>query len=462
MLFRCIEVESTRIWTLCKDNWFVLFFFFTFAALIPALMANNASFHDAWWHKRATLARERLLKAYKPDPSAVITHFNQKTQEALERSLDELAPRNSTRRNLGKKYKGPCVATNPIDRCWRCDPNWALNRKKYADCAQGFGSNAKGGKDGPIYVVTDSSDNDMLNPKPGTLRHAVIQTGPLWITFSKSMKINLNQELIITSDKTIDGRGVMVQIAGGAGITIQFVHNVIISNLKFNNIKATGGGMIRDSLAHFGLRTMADGDAINIYGSHDIWLDHLSMSEGADGLIDAVMGSTAITISNCHFVRHDKVLLFGGRNGDEVDTKMQITVAFNHFGKHLVQRMPRCRRGFFHLVNNDYTHWEMYAIGGSHAATIISQGNRYIAPPIPDKKQVTHREADSPESEWRKWTWVTDNDVFLEGAFFTPSGDPKGAATYAALERIRPAPGSEVGLLTKFTGAIACKIGKPC
>jgi hypothetical protein len=32
------------------------------------------------------------------------------------------------------------------------------------------------------------------------------------------------------------------------------------------------------------------------------------------------------------------------------------------------------------VVNNDYTHWEMYAIGGSAAPTINSQGNRYNAP----------------------------------------------------------------------------------
>lgn len=32
------------------------------------------------------------------------------------------------------------------------------------------------------------------------------------------------------------------------------------------------------------------------------------------------------------------------------------------------------------MVNNDYTHWEMYAIGGSAAPTINSQGNRFLAP----------------------------------------------------------------------------------
>jgi pectate lyase len=48
----------------------------------------------------------------------------------------------------------------------------------------------------------------------------------------------------------------------------------------------------------------------------------------------------------------------------------------------------RCRWGFFHVVNNDYTHWLMYAVGGSKNPTIISQGNRYIAPPNLSAKEV--------------------------------------------------------------------------
>lgn len=48
----------------------------------------------------------------------------------------------------------------------------------------------------------------------------------------------------------------------------------------------------------------------------------------------------------------------------------------------------RCRHGYFHVVNNDYTHWEMYAIGGSANPTINSQGNRYAAPNNPFAKEV--------------------------------------------------------------------------
>ena len=81
-------------------------------------------------------------------------------------------------------------------------------------------------------------------------------------------------------------------------------------------------------------------------------------------------------------------MLFGASDSYKGDEIMQITLAFNHFGKGLVQRMPRCRWGFIHVVNNDYTHWNMYAIGGSMHPTIISEGNRFIAPDNIHLKEV--------------------------------------------------------------------------
>lgn len=160
---------------------------------------------------------------------------------------------------------------------------------------------------GEFYTVTDPSDNDMVNPKPGTLRHAVTQPQPLWIIFARSMTIRLNQELIMAGDKTIDARGVNVHIAGGAGITIQFVQNVIIHGLHIHDIVPGSGGLIRDSVGHIGLRTRSDGDGISIFGAANLWIDHVSMSNCADGLIDAIEGSTGITISNCHFTKHNEV-----------------------------------------------------------------------------------------------------------------------------------------------------------
>lgn len=263
-----------------------------------------------------------------------------------------------------------CGTGNPIDDCWRCDPNWHKNRKRLADCGIGFGRNAIGGRDGRFYVVTDPTDEDVVNPKPGTLRHAVIQEEPLWIVFKRDMVIELKQELIMNSFKTIDGRGANVHIANGACITIQFITNVIIHGLHIHDCKPTGNAMVRSSPTHFGWRTMADGDAVSIFGSSHIWIDHNSLSHCADGLVDAVMGSTAITVSNNHFTHHNEVsfvlfppskhlsigwfcfhdtymhvcvqvMLLGHSDSYTKDKLMQVTIAYNHFGEGLVQRMPR-------------------------------------------------------------------------------------------------------------------------
>lgn len=290
---------------------------------------------------------------------------------------------------LSKDQMGSsCLTGNPVDDCWRCDPKWAANRQKLADCGIGFGRGAMGGKGGQIYVVTDSSDRDPANPVPGTLRHAVIQEEPLWIVFAADMTINLRHELIFNSFKTVDGRGANVEVTGHGCITLQYVSHVIIHNIHVHHCKPSGNTNIRASPTHVGWRGVSDGDGISIFGSRDIWIDHCSLSYCTDGLIDAIMGSTSITISNNHFAHHDEVMLLGHDDRYTPDRGMQVTIAFNHFGQGLIQRMPRCRLGYIHVVNNDFTQWEMYAIGGSANPTINSQGNRYTAPSDPNAKEV--------------------------------------------------------------------------
>ena len=245
-----------------------------------------------------------------------------------------------------------------------------------------------GGKGGQIYVVTDSSDPDPVNPRPGTLRYAVVQDEPLWIVFAADMTIKLKYELMMNSYKTLDGRGANVHITGGGCITLQYISNVIIHNINIHHCVPTGHTNIRSSPTHVGYRGKSDGDGISIFSSRNIWIDHCSLSYCTDGLIDAIMGSTGITISNNYFSHHDEVMLLGHDDGFTPDSGMQVTIAFNLFGEKLVQRMPRCRRGYIHVVNNDFQSWEMYAIGGSGNPTINSQGNRYIAPGNPNAKEV--------------------------------------------------------------------------
>ncbi|MBA0572796.1 hypothetical protein Golob_003116 [Gossypium lobatum] len=219
--------------------------------------------------------------------------------------------------------------------------------------------------------------------------------------------------------------------------------------------------MIRDSVNHYGFRTKSDGDGISLFGATNVWLDHLSMYKCRDGLIDAIQGSTAITISNCHFTHHDQVMLFGANDNHKMDEKMQITLAFNHFGKGLVQRMPRCRWGFIHVVNNDYTHWLMYAIGGSSHPTVISQGNRYIARRHVASKEVTKRDYAPPEV-WKTWNWRSEGDLMVNGAFFSQSGDPNASSKFKGDTKVSAKPAYKVDLLTKDSGTLICIRGRAC
>lgn len=401
----------------------------------------------------AVLGRPAVVPETKHAHEPATKHVEdpERVVEMVERSI------NSSRRELS--YLS-CGTGNPIDDCWRCDQDWENNRKRLADCAIGFGRNAIGGQNGRIYVVTDPNDYDAVTPRPGTLRHAVIQTEPLWIIFQRDMVIQLKEELIMNSYKTIDGRGANVHIANGPCITVQYVHHIIIHGIHIHDCKPAGNAMVRDSPSHYGWRTISDGDGVSIFGGSNIWVDHCSLSNCADGLVDAIKGSTAITISNNYMTHHNKVMLLGHNDEYTQDVNMQVTIAYNHFGEGLVQRMPRCRHGYFHVVNNDYTHWEMYAIGGSANPTINSQGNRFLAPANQFSKEVTKHE-DAPESAWRQWNWRTEGDLMLNGAFFTQSG-ASASSSYAKASSLAARPSSLVASLTTNAGVLTCRAGSRC
>ncbi|EMS61728.1 putative pectate lyase 7 [Triticum urartu] len=186
-----------------------------------------------------------------------------------------------------------------------------FNRARLARCAKGFGRETTGGLKGKIYIVTDPNDDDFTNPRPGSLRWGVVQTEPLWIIFARDMVINASQEIIIQSDKTIDGRGAQVHVANGGGLTVQHQNNVIINNLHVHGIKHTDGGNVSMTATHSTIRTRADGDGVSIFNATKVWVDHLSMDNCEDGMVDVVAMSTAVTISNTHLAHHNDVMLFG-------------------------------------------------------------------------------------------------------------------------------------------------------
>lgn len=112
-------------------------------------------------------------------------------------------------------------------------------------------------------------------------------------------------------------------------------------------------------------------DAVSAVASTNIWLDHVTLTDGAhldrdapvgpdgdpmnrhDGLFDMKDGSDFITLSNSHVTNHDKSMILG--SGDEhVDTDGgRLRVSFmGNFIDGIQQRSPRVRFGRVHVVNN--------------------------------------------------------------------------------------------------------------
>lgn len=321
-------------------------------------------------------------------------------------SSSQINASNTTTLHRRRTLFGSCGTGNPVDDCWRSDPRWADNRRRLADCGIGFGRNAIGGKNGPTYVVTDPSDDDPSSPAPGTLRYGLIQDGPLWIVFAHDMTIRPKHELVVGSHKTVDGRGAQVVVGeGGACFAVDGASNVIIHGVTIRGCRPKPRGPRG--------RSESDGDGVSVCEARDVWIDRCSFEDCADGLVDVTRASTGVTVSNSLFTNHDKAMLLGHSDSFDDDRAMRVTVTLNRFGPGLVQRMPRyfilcvhchfihfllhnlfgvsvldammnpyfdrCRYGVFHVVNNDYVKWGMYAIGGSASPNILSLGNRFSA-----------------------------------------------------------------------------------
>ncbi|KAM4074910.1 hypothetical protein ACJW30_10G129900 [Castanea mollissima] len=317
---------------------------------------------------------------------------------------------------------------NVIDHCWRWNPDWRRNRQQLATCSVGYVGKMTNniGRGLTQYVVTEPSDNP-INPKPGTLRYGTTMIkGKKWITFQRSMRIRLEKPLLISSFPTIDGRGVNVHIAGNACLMIYKQSNIIIHGLRINHCRSQPPSTVMGPDLKIISLGQVDGDTIRLVTASKVWLDHNTLYESEDGLLD--------------FKNQDKVILLGHDDGFLRDKNMKVTVMYNHFGPNCNQRMPRIRFGYAHVVNNLYQEWMQYAIGGSMNPSVKSQANLFIA----------------PKSGNKEVTWRNVNDVFENGARVIETGAGGVKPNYNREQVFQAADARTVRSLTKSAGALRC------
>ncbi|PPD70072.1 hypothetical protein GOBAR_DD33044 [Gossypium barbadense] len=362
---------------------------------------------------------------------------------------------------------------NVIDKCWRGNPLWRSQRQQLAKCSVGFVGKMINniGKNVVKYKVIDPSD-DPLSPKSGTLRYGTTMIkGKVWITFKNSMTITLQRPLLLSSFTAIDGRGIDVHITGTGCLLVYQATNIIIHGLRIHhckaqppstvmgpNAKAQPPSTVMGPNAKVIPLGQMDGDAIRLVTARKVWIDHNTLYECQDGLLDVTRGSTNITVSNNWFRNQDKVMLLGHDDGHLRDKNMKVTVIFNHSGPKCNQRMPRVRHGYAHVANNFYQGWEQYAIGGSMSPSIKSEANFFVAPNDVGNKEVTWR-----KGEKGLWKFYSVGDVFKNGASFNKQTGVGGAKpNYNQEQNFKVVDAGSVKKLTSESGVLRCSRSLIC
>lgn len=217
-----------------------------------------------------------------------------------------------------------------------------------------------------------------------------------------------NSRIYINSNKTILGNAASAELHGS--FKIKNVTNVIVRNIK-----------VRGDGAHD-----ADGeDAIEVYNSTRVWLDHLDVVDGGDGNLDVRKASNFVTISWCKFsytsnsTAHKFSNLIGSSDSDTGDRgKLKVTLHHNYWAEGVSQRMPRARFGQIHVVNNYYrSTGNDYCIGAGYEADLLIENNVFEVTDNPIK--YIGGAATAAELKNNLFVNVTGNKTG-QGTAFTP------------------------------------------
>ncbi len=165
--------------------------------------------------------------------------------------------------------------------------------------ALGFGSEVRGGAGGQSLVVT-RLDDDVKNPREGSLRWALAQPGPRVVTFAVCGDIRLKDRLIVREPfLTLDGGtapALGVCLRGGS-LEITGTHDVIIKNIRVR--LGDEAVLRRNKEQHLKRPKNSNGlDCINISKSRDVLIDHCSLSWSCDEIV-SVVHSREVTVQWC-------------------------------------------------------------------------------------------------------------------------------------------------------------------
>lgn len=186
-------------------------------------------------------------------------------------------------------------------------------------------------------TVTDSAATRAV-VAPGSLRECAYKDTAVWILFEKSGTYNLQSPLRIKNNKTIDGRGRDIRIAG-MGIQTEASSNLIFENLTFTEPSITA----LDSTSR---------RALSIHnGTNYVWVDHCTFEKYPLVQMDVKRNSKHVTISWNRFENAQTGVLFGLEPNLSVDSAQTTTFHHNYFAN-MSSAGVLARFGSAHIYNN--------------------------------------------------------------------------------------------------------------
>ena len=196
---------------------------------------------------------------------------------------------------------------------------------------------------------------------PGSLRDCAYRDGPTWVLFEKSGTYNLQSPLRLKKDKTFDGRGRDVRIAG-MGVLTDGSSNLIFENITFTAPAIT----VLDTSSR---------RALSIHnGTHNVWVDHCTFEEYPLVELDVKRGSYGVTISWSRFENAQTGVLFGLAGDIIRDTAQSLTTHHNYFAG-LSDDGILSHGGDLHAYNNFFDEVEKSGVVCSDSARCLVEGN---------------------------------------------------------------------------------------
>ncbi len=302
-----------------------LFICFSFTT---GLNANDAEQQGGW--------SQLGIEAVVSDRGAVLSSHNSIDKLDYELLIGAIGPSDGT----------PSLDQVPNRVNWEVD--YLVNGSQ---AAEDLGFSFSHGLDSEECWVTN-----LLDSGEGSLRSCLESYTSSWVRFAVSGTIYTDNYLYIKSNKAVDGRGVDITLSGENGIACFSESNIIIHNIKFDDI----GSGIR-------LREQCS----------DVWVDHVSFSNIEDESIAIDQGSTNVVVSWSRFTETPKSVLIGSSHRDYATEQSYVLMHNNWFGAE--QRNPNIRYAHVHAYNNvvsDFIYEGMIVSQNGH---LLAENNLIVA-----------------------------------------------------------------------------------